>query len=189
MNESDSLVIAVLAGTKREGRESIKAARWVAELGRKQPGVEIVFVDPNDLQLPPDGAPEDGSDPKYSEITAHADAFFIVTPEYNHSFPSSLKRMLDSEYENYKHKAAIVAGVSSGMWGGVRVCEALLPVCHKVGLVNIQRELYFPKVQELFDEQGNLKPEYAATYTKSAQAAYDELIWMAKALKTARQQS
>ncbi|HUS26391.1 MAG TPA: NAD(P)H-dependent oxidoreductase [Nevskiaceae bacterium] len=180
----EKLVIAILAGTSREGRESIKAAKYVAEFGRQQPGVEIVFVDPNELNLPHDG--DRLRDPRYSDITKRADAFFIVTPEYNHGYPGSLKRMLDSEYDNYFHKAVVTAGVSSGPWGGVRVCEAILPVVHRLGLVPILPEVYFPKIQELFDEQGNLKPENAERYTKTLQKAYDELIWMAKALKTAR---
>ncbi len=181
------LVIAVICGTKREGRLSINAANWVAEQGRQRTDAEIIFVDPKDYSLPPDGAPEDGEDNSYKAITAKADAFFIVTPEYNHSYPSSLKRLLDSEYGNYKHKAAVVAGVSSGMWGGVRACEALLPVCHKLGLVNIQTELYFPKIQEIFDEQGTMLPERVDFYIKSVQSMYDELIWMARALRNARE--
>ncbi len=185
----NDITIAVICGTAREGRESIKAARWVAEFGRKQAGVDIMFIDPKEVHLPPDGAPEDGRDPNYSNATEKADAFYIVTPEYNHSYPSSLKRLLDSEYDNYNHKAVAIAGVSSGQWGGVRACEALLPVCHRLGLVNIRPELYFPKVQTLFDEQGELKPEFTDGYTAAAQKAFDELVWMAKALKAGRHSS
>ncbi len=182
----DKIVIAVLAGTTREGRESIKAAKWVAEQGRQRADVEIIFVDPTELSLPTDG--DEVRDSKYSDITARADAFYVVTPEYNHSFPGSLKRMLDSEFDNYWHKPIATAGVSSGPWGGVRVCEALLSVYHTMGLVVVKPELYFPKIHDLFDEQQNLKPEYAATYTKAVRRAYDELVWMAKALKVARKQ-
>lgn len=178
------ITIAVLCGTAREGRESLKAAKFVAELGRKQPGVDIVFVDPAELQLPNDG--DQIHDPKYTEITVKADAFFIVTPEYNHGYPGSLKRMLDSEYENYFRKPVMVAGVSDGQWGGTRVCEAIQPVLHTLGMVRTKLELYFPKVQELFDEQGQLKPEHVDWYTKRTQKAYDELIWFARALKQAR---
>lgn len=183
----EKIVIALIVGTKREGRESIKAANWVAEQGRKREDVEIVFVDPRDFDLPPDGAPEDGRDPHYSEITARADAFFIVTPEYNNSFPGSLKRLLDSEYENYMHKAVMLAGVSDGPWGGTRACVALQPVCHSLGLINVPKKLYFPKVPEMFDEQGAMKPEFEQQYLKTVGTAYDELVWMARALKAAKQ--
>src|SRR5664279_5843420 len=123
----DTLTIAVLAGTTRKQRESIKAAHYIAEFGRKLPGVEIIFGDSSDLNLPGDGNDPEGKDPRYSEITARADAFFVITPEYNHSFPGSLKRMLDSELANYNHKPVGVAGASSGRWGGVRAVEAWVP--------------------------------------------------------------
>jgi len=184
MNEK--ITIAVIAGTTREGRESIKAANWVAEEGRKREDAEIIFVDPKDFNLPNDGDNEDTRDPRYSEITAKADAFYIVTPEYNRSIPGSLKRLIDSEFDNYHHKAVATAGVSSGQWGGTRVCEALLHVYHTLWLVVIKPELYFPKVKELFDDQGNMNPEYIEAYQKNVHVAYDELVWMARVLKAAK---
>jgi NAD(P)H-dependent FMN reductase len=164
----------------------LNAAKWVAEQGAKLPNVEIIFVDPKDYDLPPDGAPEDGENPQYAEITKRADAFYVVTPEYNHSIPSSLKRLLDSEFANYKHKPVATAGVSNGPWGGVRVCEALLHVYHTMWMVPIKPELYFPKIQDIFDEQGAMKPEFTQMYEKNVQNAYTELIWMARAFKAAR---
>ncbi len=184
MNEP--LAIAVICGTAREGRQSEKAAQWIADFGRKQPQVEIMYVDPKEFHLPPDGAPEDGRDPKYSEIVGRADAFFIVTPEYNHGYPGSLKRLLDSEDEGYVHKPVVLAGVSNGAWGGTRACEALLPVLRTLGLAVSSRTVYFPRIQELFDDEGVMKPDFIEGYTKSAQGAYDDLIWLARALKTAR---
>ncbi len=183
---NNPITIALLVGTIRAKRESVKAAHYIAEHAKLMPGVELIFVDPQELMLLDEG--EDVKDPKYSDITAKADAFIIVTPEYNHGYPSSLKRMLDSEYANYKHKPVALVGVSSGSWGGVRVCEALLPVCHRTGMVNIQTEMYFPKIQDTFDENGQIKPELAERYDKNAQALYEELVWFARLLKPAREQ-
>lgn len=184
----EPIIIAVLAGTTRAKRESIKAAQYVAEFGRQLEGVKIIFVDPMEFNFPGDGNDPEGKDPRYSEITARADAFFIVTPEYNHSIPGSLKRMLDSEFENYKHKPVAVAGCSNGPWGGVRVCEALLPVTHRTGMISIQPEVYFPKVQEIFDDSGKMNPEYTELYQKNVGTAYQELIWIARLFKTDRRE-
>lgn len=182
----EKVTIAVILGTKREGRLSEYAAKWVAEQGRQREDVEVIYVDPRDFNLPPDGAPEDGTDPRYTEITSRADAFYVVTPEYNHSFPSSLKRLLDSEFNNYRHKPVATAGVSNGPWGGVRACEALLSVYHTMWMVPVKPELYFPKVQDMFDEQGQLKPEFVDMQTTNVHRAYDELVWFARALKAAK---
>ncbi|MDB5161427.1 MAG: NADPH-dependent reductase [Candidatus Saccharibacteria bacterium] len=178
--------IVVLAGTARAQRESIKAARYVAEFGRKFPELEITFVDPVDFNFPGDGNDPEGKDPRYSEITAKADGFFIVTPEYNHSFPGTLKRMLDSELANYVHKPVALAGASNGGWGGVRAVEALVTTVREMGLAVTFTSVYFPRVQTLFDEQGQLKPENQELYERNLTYAYTELIWMAKTLKWGR---
>lgn len=180
------LTIAVLAGTTRQQRESIKAAHFVAEFGRRQPNVEIIFVDPAQFTFPGDGNDPEGKDPRYTAITARADAFFIVTPEYNHSFPGSLKRMLDSELANYNHKPVAFAGCSNGSWGGVRAVEALVPAVRETGMVVLSWDVYFPRVQDIFDRSGAIKPEYEARYTKNMQKLYNELIWMAAMFKAGR---
>lgn len=182
----DRLVIAVLAGTTREQRQSIHAARFIAEQGSKLDGVEIIFVDPKDYPFSGDGNDPEGKNPDYTRVTERADAFFIVTPEYNHSFPGSLKRMLDSELQNYVHKPVAFAGASSGGWGGVRAVESLVPSVREMGLVATFSDVYFPRVQDMFDA-GRIKPEFKERYISSVKKAYAELIWMGRALKWARQ--
>ena len=184
--DTTPITIAVLAGTTREKRRSIHAAHWIADFGRKQPGAEIIFVDPKDFTFLGDGNDPEGKDPRYTAITAKADAFFVVTPEYNHSFPGSLKRMLDSELKNYNHKPVAFAGCSDGNWGGVRAVESLVPAIRETGLVVLSWDLYFPWIQNIFDEQGTMRPEFAERYNKSAQKLYDELIWMARLFQAAR---
>lgn len=184
---AEQITIAVLAGTTRQQRESIKAAQFVAEFGRKQADVEIIFVDPKDFNFPGDGNDPEGKDPRYTEIVTKADAFFIITPEYNHSFPGSLKRMLDSELRLYNHKPVAFAGASNGNWGGVRAVESLVPAVRETGLVVLSWDLYFPYVQNMFEDDGKIKPEFAERYEKNLQKIYDELIWMARLFRQGRQ--
>ncbi len=184
MAENKPLQIAVLAGTTRVQRESIHAAKYVAEVGRGIEGVEIIFVDPTEFTFPGDGNDPEGKDPRYTEITVRAEAFFIVTPEYNHSIPGSLKRMLDSELANYIHKPVAFAGASNGRWGGVRAIEALNQTVRELGLVSTFSDVHFPKVQEVFDDEGKLLDP---VYEKLVKSAYTELIWMAQTLKWGRE--
>jgi NAD(P)H-dependent FMN reductase len=184
---SENLIIAVLAGTTREQRQSIKAARYVAEFGSHLDDVEVIFVDPKDFYFPGDGNDPEGKDARYTEITARADAFFIVTPEYNHSFPGTLKRMLDSELKNYIHKPVAIAGASNGNWGGVRAVEALVLTVREMGLAVTFTSPYFPRVQDTFSDDNRPVEDQKERIDKSIASAYDELIWMAQALKTARE--
>lgn len=184
----EKLTIAVLAGTTRAQRRSIKAAHYIADMGRRQPNVEIIFVDPSEFYFPGDGNDPEGKDPRYSEIVGKADGFFIVTPEYNHSFPGTLKRMLDSELQLYNHKPVAFAGVSDGNWGGTRAIESLVPAIRETGLVALSWDVYFPYVQNIFDEQGQMNAEFVERYEKSVQKLYDELIWMAILFREGRRQ-
>lgn len=185
---NDHITIAVLAGTTREQRQSIKAAKYIAEFGRNLPDVEIVFVDPKEFNFPGDGNDPEGKDPRYTDITAKADAFFVITPEYNHSFPGSLKRMIDSELGNYNHKPVAFAGCSNGNWGGVRAIESLISAVRETGLVVMSWDIYFPFVQNIFDDDGHMKQEYEQRYSKSLSKLYDELLLFARLLKKARQE-
>lgn len=169
-------------------RESIRAARWIADFGRQLPDVEVIFVDPLDFHFPGDGNDPEGKDPRYTEIVDRADAYFIITPEYNHSFPGSLKRMLDSELELYNHKPVAFAGTSNGNWGGVRAVEALLNAVRETGLVALSWDIYFPYVQKIFNEDGSIKEEFAERYNRNLGRLFTELLWMARLFKQARRE-
>jgi NAD(P)H-dependent FMN reductase len=184
---SQSLTIAVLAGTTRIQRQSIKAAQYIAEFARQLPDVNVIFVDPVDFHFEGDGNDPEGKDPRYTDITAQADAFFIVTPEYNHSFPGSLKRMLDSELANYNHKPVAIAGASNGNWGGVRAVEALVPAIRETGLVVMSWDVYFPYVQNIFNDDATIKEDFKDRYEQQLSKLFTELIWFADMLKTQRE--
>ena len=178
------LFIPVLLGTTRPKRESIKAARLVEKVGKTIEEIEVLLVDPNDYQFPYDGNDPENKDPRYTELTKKADAFFIVTPEYNHSFPGTLKRMLDSELKNYIHKPVAFAGVSNGIFGGARAIEALVNTVREMGMAITFSDVYFPQIQNLFDEKEEIKDE---GYVRRIERAYTELIWMARSLKWGRE--
>jgi NAD(P)H-dependent FMN reductase len=179
------LFIPILLGTTRPKRESIKAAKLVEQIGKTINDINVQLVDPGDFHFPYDGNDPENKDPKYTALTAKADAFFIVTPEYNHSFPGTLKRMLDSELANYIHKPVAFAGVSNSMFSGVRAIESLVLTVRELGLVATFTDVYFPRVQDLFDENGEIKDK--ENFERRIRYAYTELIWMAKTLKWGRE--
>lgn len=180
----DKLFIPILEGTTRQKRKSIFAANLIYQIGNEIDEIRTQLVDPQDFNFPFDGNDEENKDPRYTKITEEADGFFIVIPEYNHGYPGSLKIMLDSELKNYIHKPAAFAGVSNGIWGGVRAIEALINTVREMGMVATFTDVQFPKINEIFDEEGNLKDE---NYIKRIKRSFDELIWMAKVMKWGRE--
>lgn len=178
------LFIPVLIGTTREKRQSEKPAVYIAEHLDEREGIESIIVDPRELDLPGDGNGPGAKDARYTEITEKADAFIIIVPEYNHSFPGSLKRMLDSELKNYIHKPVNLVGVSSGGFGGVRAIEALVPVVRELGMAVTFADVMVTNSKESFDDDN--QPQNPK-FTERLDEALDELIWYAKTLKYGRE--
>lgn len=184
MTETRPLSIPVILGTTRKGRSSEPVAHFiVGELG-KRPEVMTELIDIATLPLPTNDAGEAIKDPGFSAKMDRADAFVIVSPEYNHGYPGLLKHVLDSCVKEYIHKAVGIAGVSAGTFGGARVIENLLPVMRELGLVTIFWDLNFSNAGQLFDPEGNLcDPGPHPNISKFL----NELIWMAKTLRYGRE--
>ena len=183
---NDKLFIPVILGTNREGRQSAYVARLLVQEMEKRDGIETQLFDVRDFKLPQDDYGQAIKDqfPEWRDAIIRADGLLIVTPEYNHGYPGPLKSVLDLLLPEYKHKAVGLVGVSAGPWGATRVIEAMVKVVRELGLAVTSADLNFPRVQELFDEQGKLKDE---AYKEHIANFLDELAWMAKTLKWGRE--
>lgn len=152
------LFVPVILGTTRPERRSIAPAHFVKNLLSAQDGVVTELVDPENFDLPHDGRGKKEKDPYYSQLTKRADAFVIITPEYNHSIPGSLKRLLDSELESYHYKPALLGGVSSGPWGGARALEHLAGISRTLGMFLPRYDLHFPDIDSKLDLHNTYSP-------------------------------
>jgi NAD(P)H-dependent FMN reductase len=172
-------------GTARQGRLSGPVAHFVFEEVSKREDVTTELIDIRNLRISCDDAGEALKDAQFSATVSRADGLVLVVPEYNHSFPGLLKHVLDSNLEEYIHKAVGVCGVSAGPFGGARMIQNLLPVLRELGLVTIFWDVYFGMAGKLFDPAtGKITdPAYVGRLKKFV----DELIWMARALRFARE--
>lgn len=178
--------IPILLGTNRNGRESENVANWVLSKAKERGDIETRLFDVRDFDLPNDDYGQALKDrfPEWRDAIIGADGLIIVTPEYNHGYPGSLKSVIDLLLREYIHKAVGIVGVSAGPWGGTRVIESLVPMVRELGLAVTFTDLNFPKVGSKFDEEGNLLDE---AYHKRAEGFFDELFWMARTLKWGRE--
>jgi NAD(P)H-dependent FMN reductase len=181
----DKVFIPALLGTNRKERRSAQVARWLVGEMSKRPDIETTLFDVQDFALPQNdyGTQIKDSFPVWRDNIIRADGLVIITPEYNHGYPGSLKSVLDLLLKEYIHKAVGLVGVSAGPWGGARVVESLVPVVRELGLAVTFTDLNFPTVQTKFDAEGNLLD---AAYEKRAGDFLDELVWMSRALKWGR---
>lgn len=184
--KNGKLFIPILLGTVRQGRESEKVAKLLLERVSQHPEIETQLFDPRNMNLPMDdeGQRLKFKNPEYRNAIVRADGLIIVSPEYNHGYPGSLKRALDVVLAEYIHRAVGLVGVSSGGFGGTRVIEKLVTVVRELGLMVTFTDLNFSKVGEMFDEQGKLEDE---TFNSRIDGFLEELIWVAKVLRWGRE--
>ncbi|HUF05160.1 MAG TPA: NAD(P)H-dependent oxidoreductase [Aridibacter sp.] len=181
-----SVSIPILLGTPREGRKSEHVANWILNKAQDREDIEPRLFDVRDFDLPKDHYGMEIKDrfPEWRDAIIGADGLIVVTPEYNHGYPGSLKSVMDLLLKEYIHKAVGIVGVSAGVWGGTRVIEAMVPMVRELGLAVTFTDLNFPQVKSKFDEEGNLLDE---AYHKRAEAFFDELVWMARTFKWGRE--
>jgi NAD(P)H-dependent FMN reductase len=190
MTETSRLV--VLIGSVREGRFGPFVAGWIADRASEHGGFEVDVVDLADFEIPlvlPAESPKLAGDayprPRgMADLTARldaADAFVVVTPEYNHSYPASLKAAIDWHFTQWTAKP--VAFVSyGGAAGGRHAVLHLENVLTELHAVTIRDGLAFPNYFVTF-EDGEPLDAQADVYAK---AMLDQLAWWASALREAR---
>ena len=111
-----------------------------------------------------------------------ADAFIVVTPEYNHSYPASLKAAIDWHFTQWTAKP--VGFVSyGGAAGGRHAVLHLENVLTELHAVTIRDGLAFPNY---FTAWADGQPARRRRAHRYAKAMLDQLAWWADALRTAR---
>ena len=184
--------IQVIIGSTRQQRFGDKPAKWIFEEAKKQEGVRAELIDLRDWPLPFFDEPVSPSmnkgvyvndlATKWAKKVGEADGYIIVTPEYNHGYSAVLKNALDYVYNEWNRKP--VGFVSyGGIAGGTRAVQQLRQVAIELQMIPIRVGVHVPLYWTQLDENGNLNIE---SLKENAQAMFDQLLWWAKLLKTAR---
>jgi NAD(P)H-dependent FMN reductase len=178
------LNLAIIIGSTREGRFGDTVGRWFAKEAAAHGGFAVDLIDLVDVKLPQShrAKPTPEVDAFRARLAA-ADAFVIVTPEYNHSYPASLKHAIDQGYVEWMAKP--VGFVSyGGTVGGVRAIEHLRHVFAELHAATIRDYLCFIHARRQFDADGN--PVDREGPRATARNMLDRLVWWADALRNAR---
>lgn len=184
------LRLVAFYGSVRPERQGIKAARFI-EAQCKARGHDVVLIDALEHPLPilermykeydPGQAP--ATLQKLADWVRVADAYLIVSGEYNHNIPPGLANLLDHFLEEYYWKPSGIVCYSAGGFGGVRAAMALRPMLAELGMSSIPSVLPIPRVQAAFEEDGTPKDE---AWPRRAERFLAELEWYAEALRAAR---
>ncbi|MFO0725534.1 MAG: NAD(P)H-dependent oxidoreductase [Myxococcota bacterium] len=191
------LKLQIIVGSTRSGRNADPVLRWLTPLAQAQGSFQVETLDLRDWPLPffqeVTGKLGDLNNPTFSDPLVQrwnakikeADAYLIITPEYNHSVPAVLKNAIDTVFFSFgfRHKPVAFAAYSIGVAAGVRAVEHLNQIMLEAEAVPVRTQTLIPLVMNAFDAAG--KPNNPALEA-GLQIMLEDLAWLGKALKTAR---
>lgn len=185
------LRVAVLVGSVREGRLGPTVADWFLATAAGQADMEFDVIDVAEVPLPLvmpgwGGVPSPETAAALRDVTprlAAADAFVVVTPEYNHSFPAALKNLIDWHRDEWQAKP--VGFVSyGGLAGGLRAVEQLRLVFAELHAMTVRDSVSLHGPWSGLGPDG--APRDAAVCEGAAKGMLGQLAWWARALRSAR---
>ncbi|MER8001762.1 NAD(P)H-dependent oxidoreductase [Streptomyces sp. NPDC095613] len=183
----EPLRLGVILGSTREGRFGPVVADWFLSRAGARPDFTPELIDLAEVDLPaaPTARPGPAARAELAKVTprlAAADAFVVLTPEYNHSFPAALKSLIDWHYAEWQAKP--VGFVSyGGISGGLRAVEHLRQVFAELHAVTLRDTVSFHNAGALFDEDG--RHTDPADCDAAATTMLDRLAWWGLALREA----
>lgn len=177
------LNLAVVYGSAREKRFGQTVGQWVLDQLQTQPAIDVAIVDPRDVNLSLGHAAATPCVVELQSKLTAADAFIVITPEYNHGYPAALKLLIDSTGAEWQAKP--VAFVSyGGVSGGLRAVEQLRLVFAELHAVTVRNAVSFANAWQEFDDHGSLRNPARSVASFATMMA--QLAWWAQALKAAK---
>ena len=177
----DTLNTLLLIGSAREQRMADRVLKWLLPQLATYPEFSIRIADARDFD---GGRTERRAATRLLEAdAAAADAVIMLTPEYNHSFPATLKLMLDSLSEPWRRKP--VAFISyGGTSGGLRAIEHLRVVVAELDMADVRETVSIQDPWTNLTEDGD--PRFPERLNAALGRQLTALAWWAYSLRAAR---
>jgi NAD(P)H-dependent FMN reductase len=189
------MLVQIIVGTTREGRFSERVAAWAVERLSGRDEVDVEVLDLRDHPLPYfDGAAPArlGRDYPSAEVARlgeridRADAFVVLTAEYNHGYPAVLKNAMDWTFVEWRRKP--ITFIGWGNVGGARAIEQLRQVAAEFEMAPVRHAVHIlPDV--LIPARTAEDPTDVTVFAPLEQKfelMVDDLLWWTRALAEAR---
>lgn len=179
--------VTVLVGSNRTGRFGPVVAHWLVDRVNEHDDFEVDVVDVAEIDLPTTFAPTPEVTAQLAEVTpklASAEAFVVLTPEYNHSYPAALKNLIDWHFHEWRAKPVALVSYG-GVSGGLRATEHLRQVFAELHATTVRDTVSFHNAHGSFDDTGRLKDPTGPD--AAAKVMLDQLAWWGRALREAKE--
>ncbi|MXV38411.1 FMN reductase [Flavobacteriaceae bacterium Ap0902] len=172
--------IQIISSSIREERKSHWVALFIQQWIRENTSHEASILDLRELNFPLFEERYKIQDNPSEQVTQFrndvndAEAIFMVVPEYNGSFPASLKNVIDLLFEEWQNKPVSLAPVSGGIFAGMQVTKDLVFTMYRIGAFVTKSRLHVGQVGQHFNEQGEVIGNHEI-YDKSMQLCIRQL--------------
>lgn len=159
MNFRDKIKITVINGSVRKGNFTEKALNAAVRELNLMENIELFYVDPVEYNLNFPGVENEYDDSeKLKELASVSDGLLLGSPEYNGTYSAALKLIIENlGYPSLMDgKPVALVGVASGKIGAIKSLEHLRSVCSHNGAYVLPFPVSISRVQDKFDEKGNL---------------------------------
>ncbi len=176
--------IEIISGSPRENSVTHRVALFLRKILTEKTKHHVDIIDVKDWDLPflqnvfvsVDATPDQFK--PLSKRMFEANAFILVTPEFNGSYTSAMKNVLD-HYPKQSRKAFGIVTASPGMMGGMRATQQMQLLINALFGIASPHMLVVGGVDKKFDAEGNLTDE---TYQKTIDVFVREFLWLAESL-------
>ncbi|GAB2940293.1 NADPH-dependent FMN reductase [Nonomuraea fastidiosa] len=184
-------VLQIIVGSTRPGRAGRPVAEWFRDKAAASGLFDVELIDLAEVALPLLDEPNhpklrqyvNAHTKEWSATVERADAYVFVTPEYNHSFPATIKNALDYLCIEWQHKP--VGFVSyGGVSGGTRAVTGLRHVVSSMKMVPVLEGVIIPFVAQRLTEDKKLRP--TPEMEQGADAMLAELAKLTEPLRAMR---
>jgi NAD(P)H-dependent FMN reductase len=184
-------VLQVITASTRPGRRGLAVAQWFQRFAEQHGGFDVELVDLAEVGLPLLDEPNHPRLRQYTQqhtkdwsaTVSRADAFVFVTPEYNHSFPASLKNALDYLSHEWADKPAGLISYG-GVSAGLRAAAALKPVLAALRIVPVVEAVSIPFFAQFLTDDDEFVPN--AELEAGGKAMLDEVLRLTTVLAQLR---
>lgn len=176
--------IEIISGSPRAASVTNRLALFLLKYFTEKTNHNIGLIDVRDwnLGLLQNVFSSVDKTPKQYQLLAErifaADAFILVTPEYNGSYSPALNNLLD-HFPKQTRKAFGLVTASTGAMGGMRASQQLLLLVPALFGIASPQMLVTPMVDKKIDENGNLVDQ---SFAKNVELFANEFIWLAEKL-------
>lgn len=176
--------IEIISGSPRPNSVTHRVSIHLQNLLQSNSGHEVGIINLKDWNLPPlqsvfvsvEHTPDEFK--PLAERMFGADAFILVSPEYNGSYSPAMKNLLD-HFPKQHHKPFGIVTASTGPLGGIRASQQMQLLINALFGVVSPYMLIVGNVDKKFDTDGNL---IDPAFQNNVHNFITEYLWLAERL-------